>query len=262
MADQNKTELTLRITESACLWLKEIGCKPVETEVWVADRWIADVAAGWIPTQTEAHKSKLLPSKPGWNRREARDAWEVLYDALPRLITVVLEVKSSVGDFRGDRKWTVPSPSDMRVLSMPLGMVAESEWPAGWWILVHSPETGKLLKVARRAPLTPTDDSSRAWIIHQIGCRIHNRTEYQRFQDLQRSHRSGQNDYTNRLRLSNAVRAVVAVVNGEGGNVEECMERHFNYEFKKLPENIVILIKGMYGVARANPIAGANKIGW
>lgn len=257
MPDQNKSELTLRVTEAACLWLREIGCKPIETEVWVGDGWIADVAAGWIPTETEAHKSKLLPSKPAWNRREAREAWDGLYDALPRLITIVHEVKTSVGDFRGDRKWAAKSPCDMRVLSMPVGMVPESEWPSGWWVLLHSAEDGALVKVSRRAPLTETDDFSRAWIVHQIGCRIHNRTEYQRFQELQRSHRSGQNDYTNRLRINNAVRAVIAVVNGEKTCVEECLEYHLGHR-AKVPAGITKQIKSLYAIRKADPISKGN----
>jgi len=56
VTDQNKTELTRKVTAGAATWLTNLGAKPVETEVHVRQGWIADLAAVWCPTRTEAQK--------------------------------------------------------------------------------------------------------------------------------------------------------------------------------------------------------------
>lgn len=100
MADRNKTELTLRVTEAAALWLSGIGCKGCEAEVMVAPGWLADLAAFWSPTRTEAVKQKLIPRCPPWRigveNAEARKQWDDKFMAMPPYISITCEVKTSL----------------------------------------------------------------------------------------------------------------------------------------------------------------------
>jgi hypothetical protein len=50
MKDLNKSKLTENVTEAVIVWLKEKGLKPVQTEVRIANGWVADIASILRPT--------------------------------------------------------------------------------------------------------------------------------------------------------------------------------------------------------------------
>ncbi len=50
MKDLNKSKLTENVTEAVIVWLKEKGFKPVQTEVRIANGWVADIASILRPT--------------------------------------------------------------------------------------------------------------------------------------------------------------------------------------------------------------------
>ncbi len=216
MADLNKTELTLRVTEAAALWLVGIGCKGCETEVMVSPGWLADLAAIWSPTRTEAQKQKIIPPQPSWRGRTPTQykAWDQTYLDLPSHITIACEVKTSIADFRKDEKWDKESPADIRILFMPSRMVPKAEWPKVWWVVLHH-DGGGHVAIAQRAPMTPVSDAQRMWIACALANRRFNRTNYSMWRDLARTHRNRQNDEVNRQRFDAAVSQVIDYLEGK-----------------------------------------------
>ena len=105
--DQNKTELTKQITAATCFWLDERGCKPVETEVSVACGWIADIASVICPSNTELQELKQSAVLEVEQTSRAGSV-EAEVAAMACMMTVIVEVKTSRGDFLGDKKWNAP----------------------------------------------------------------------------------------------------------------------------------------------------------
>lgn len=235
MADANKTELTLRTTEAAANWLTGIGAKAIETEVWVEGDWIADLAAFWCPTRTEAQRSHLLRYCPkdrsfydGISKvyrkdphyEEAYGAWEAEYVPVARQLTIVHEVKTSRGDFKGDNKWTRPAVADLMVLSYVKGIVKPEELPGGWWHLEHN-ETGKLLRASKCPVVHDVGDAQRLAVVSAIAERRHNRTQYAWQKDLQQTHRNAENERISCSRLSDCARVCLDILDGK--SVEEAL---------------------------------------
>lgn len=254
MSDANKSTLTKHITAAAASWLDGIGAKPVETEVFITRGWVADLAALWCPTRTEAIKTKILPRKPTWGGdpdwHEKLNAWEERYRGLPRIITIVHEVKVSLNDFKRDAKWVREPVSDMKVLSIPKGLVQEEDWPEGWWILEHSRKSGKVLRIRRVTQFFPIDDSARLGIAHAIAVRRDNVTRYERYRSLMKGRREQDNERINRRRYSSIASFALAVARAEHPSVEECFKWHIGSR-KKLPKYIEEKYQALYGVMKA-----------
>jgi len=142
MPDANKTDLTRQITAAAAIWLNERGFKPIETEVSVADKWVADLASIGYLTRTEAQRLKLIHRKPAWKQRQgrAREEWEHEYLALPAPLTAVVEVKISLSDLGKDTKWIRAAPARLLYLAVPQTLidrlVAEPNIDDRWGLLV------------------------------------------------------------------------------------------------------------------------------
>src|ERR1039458_5691991 len=103
--DRNKTKLTHDVTNAAHFYLDERGFKPLETEVAVTNRWVADLCGVTSPTQTELIKLGLLSRSPTWKApRWKRDAWYKMLMALLDIMTCLVEVKTSRSDFNHDKK--------------------------------------------------------------------------------------------------------------------------------------------------------------
>lgn len=140
--DRNKSALTHVATSTAAAWLDGLGCKPVETEVPLGDGWVADLAAFWCPTFTEAKRSRLLRALPvpdgvASMSREHFTRWCRRYGGR---ITVAIEVKVSRSDFTADigrkyGRWDVParlSPvAHALVVAAPRGVVGDNEIDCG-----------------------------------------------------------------------------------------------------------------------------------
>jgi len=269
MADLNKTEITLRITEAAATWLKGLGAKPVEVEVPIAVGWVADLAGVWRPTATEAIKAKLIEPKPRcpdwqgrtqnviriWQNKVAK--WDQIFDRLPDPILIGHEVKISQADFRKDlrRKFVTKGnrtgPVHMRCLSVLRGKVRPEQYPDGWWVLEHGP-SGRVVKIAQRGRFLKVEKSKQIIVLTSLSEKIWNREENKFWRDINRSHRDGQNKRISLLRVNRVVDAVLAVARGDENSIEKCLLKHLNQKtvdalsaekLKQLDELYTILIE-------------------
>lgn len=255
MADMNKTETTLRITEAASRWLMRIGAKPIETEVPISKGWTSDIAAAWRPTPTEAINEKLIPKKPRYNCGNVKEwrgriaDWTALYEALPNPIIIAHEVKATRSDFRYDKKWKMNPPVHMRVLSFNSGIIHDAnEYPRGWWILKHA-STGKLMKVIQRGRLYAVAFKQSLEVMTNIGERIFNRKHNRFWRDLKQSHRDGENQRTNRHRLVSLANAVFDLLHGKYPTPAECLKHHLpRKDIENLPKWVLDRLHSIYGL--------------
>lgn len=245
--DLNKTDITKDVTEAAVNWLDCHGFKPVETEVRVADGWIADLAGVIEPTQTELQDLRLIRRKPRWKatNQAERDKWYAEADELQSLMTVIVEVKTSVSDFRGDRKWTLEAPANLAYLAIPADMASVSDElrPRGWGVLEYA--GGSIRCTAVPVVKGSTIEQQRD-LIHQVAVRRDHSTRYERLRVLAKEQRSHQNEYTNTHRLSQVLNAMLAVTEGQHANAKECLER---YGIKSLPFYTLQAVEKLYGIA-------------
>lgn len=141
--DRNKSDRTHRATAVAATWLDGIGCKPVETEVYVDQGWIADLAAFWSPTRTEMKRVKLHKMIAEWEGPDAiGDPFDYLAGRMATRLTVVAEVKVDAADFKRDigRKYcmdnrmpTMRAPAHLLLLVGPKSAIgARAPWDWGW----------------------------------------------------------------------------------------------------------------------------------
>ncbi len=256
-ADRNKTELTLRVTESASAWLSGLGAKCVETEVFVGPKWLADLAAFWSPTPTEATNAKLIPPRIRYPYGESPEKMErykshekartAAFGALPDRITIVHEVKTSRADFANDKKWKRERVADMQVLSYTSGTVGMGELPNGWWALEHSAESGALLKVQHREPIHDTSLDQRLMVIANIAERRHNRTANQYLSDLQKSWCKEAAARRIDGRLGSCIRLVLEIAHGQTESVESSLRGRFEH---KISEHLLSELKKLHGVLK------------
>lgn len=254
-ADRNKTDLTLGVVEAASAWLSNIGAKCLETEVAVGPKWIADVAAFWSPTPTEAINAKLIPRKPRGSyygmrlpmtaaEQEYAD-WREKLASLPQRITIALEVKTSRSDFQRDKKFTRIPVADMQVLAYTKGILDIGEVPPHWWLLEHSARDGSLLSVARRAPVVGTSVEQRLVVIANIAERRHNRTANAFFAALNKRRAVDYANYKAETRLSRCMRTVLAIARGEKA-VSDALSWHFSGR-DKMPQHLVDELTSLHG---------------
>ncbi len=223
--DQNKTEITKLITAATCFWLDERGCKPVETEVSVAFGWIADIASVISPSNTELQELKLIRRAPKWSKRSEREAWESEVLAMVRMMTVIVEVKTSRSDFLGDKKWTSPPIADLNWISAPSGLIGESERPSGWGILEYSESRDCMVTRCIPHIMTTTMEQQRN-LIHAVATRRDNQSRYEHIRRISRAHRSEGNERISVARVRDAMRAALSIAHGEHGSVEGALDAH------------------------------------
>lgn len=222
MADCNKTDLTRQITDAASRWLDEKGFKPVETEVYAARGWIADLAAVGSLTRTEAVKLKVIPKAPKHSTdwRERQNAWEAMYQSLPRLVSTIVEVKVSKSDFTGDRKWGREPVANLMYVAMPPGLRERVDVPPPWGILQ---QVGDQVRCMRPAILTPVPVEQTLWVTHSIAVRRDHFTRYARFREFDRQARQQRGEETTVARVSTICRAVLGLATGRYRTVDEAL---------------------------------------
>ncbi len=259
-ADRNKTNLTLSVTESAAGWLREIGAKAIETEVYIEQGWVADLSAFWVPTQTEAIKSKIVPKKPkfscfGVTEKEMDEdhknwmEWKLLYNGLPEFITIAHEVKTSRSDFIKDIKFQKQPVANIQILSYTPGVLNDvSEIPDGWWGIEHD-ANGIFKKIRKRYNLHKISNDRCLSLIASLADRLHNRNANEFFNNLNKRHSIEQKENNAHYRISSCIRAVLSVAKGNHNNAKECIQYYFN---KKLPEYIIKELEKIYGVLKNN----------
>ena len=242
LADRNKTALTHIVTQAARQWLENHGFKPVESEVYMPPAsveekgWIADLAAVIAPTQTELIEMKMIPRPPRWKYKgdnthyePQRYAWEKLYKPLDRLMTCLVEVKTSRPDFRGDRKWKMTPPTDLAYLATPPGIVSREEWPEGWGILELRGQVVAQLRVPTARMATPEQHFS---VVYQLAICCDHRTRRADMREQQKQFALHDAQRISVDRIDNIIRAVHDIAAGKlswGGplnSVEEALKSH------------------------------------
>jgi hypothetical protein len=255
MKDRNKTTLTHEVTTAITAWLDDRGFKPIETEVPICSGWCADLAGVITPTQTEQISLGLLPRYPSYNlSKETRLAWhakhpnwDALHRSLSRVMTCLVEVKTTRGDYRGDHKWTLPQPTDLAYVVFPRDLVRPEEWPAGWGILEYHEGAIKRLRVP--TPFSITDSQQRD-VILSIAIRRDHHTRYARFRESQKETRLAAVTEISMDRIRDVAHAVLCVARGEHGNLEEClMYTRLRHHMNTMPEWVLEPLRELYGIA-------------
>jgi hypothetical protein len=211
MSDANKTDATRSLTKLVAAWCDERGWKPIETEVSVGPAWVADLAGVCDPTQTEAIAMKLIKRKPP--RREDWGAWRQTLMDLPSPMTAVVEVKTTVQDFRRDDKFRRPFlPGHLNYLAMPSRMIDCNEVDGRWGILVTH---GDGVRCVCAPKIQNVPEAQVLNVVYQTAIRRDHFTRYARFREFDRQTRNTDNERVNRTRVSDAVRMVEAIASGD-----------------------------------------------
>lgn len=250
--DRNKTLTTRQITAGVVTWMDEHGFKPLETEVAVEEfGWTSDVAGLIDCTESEAIQLHLAPRKPSYRvpnekYREKREAFERAYKGLPCPLTALVEVKTAVGDLRGDSKWVRAAPTDLCYVALPphLLSTALAIVPATWGVLMVS---GGGVKVHRYASLqSGITLEKRFRVAYNVAVRRDHRTRYKALRESLKAARVVHNRET--LTPDRWNRIVLAVLDiCEGGSyfrkemsVEQILAWH---RIGKLPPSLIERLK-------------------
>jgi hypothetical protein len=223
MEDRNKTYLTHKITKATGLWLHEMGFKPVETEVFLQNKWIADLAGAIEPTRTELINLKLMKRSPNYSSTKMSEEsframyaeWYSTFNAFPKIMTVLVEVKTARNDFIKDSKWNRVSPTNLQYLAIPKGIIAESEYPKDWGIILFSEDGEEIEKV-----ITPTlhfmiKSEQQIRTLYQIGIRRDHRTRYAIDREMKKSVRIEEIETKSITRIQTAIHFVLHIVSGK-----------------------------------------------
>lgn len=236
--DRSKTELTQNITRNVSLWLDGKGFKPVETEVYVGDRWIADVAGVGLPTQTEMIDLKLIKRAPRY-RSEADqpkfEEWRAAMAAIPGRLMALVEVKTSWGDYRGDRKWTAERPAHLCYVAIPEGMVHPDDWPAGWGVILFSQEGTTIRKVHPPEIASVAVEQQLNFLTNLAVARDHV-TRHARIREFQKTIRISDGERKVVARVASAISAVRDIMKGK--SIEQALEYH-GIKIKTLPAYVM-----------------------
>lgn len=261
--DRNKTDLTHRVTSSVMRYLDEQGFKPVETEVPVADRWIADIAGVIVPTRTEAQQMKLVRRQPRYDYRKYKDAiylaaykreseaWESLYHVLPNPMTALVEVKTSRADFSKDKKWVRVAPVNLCYLAVPQNLIRPDEYPRGWSVLTVN-EDGAV-RAVQRGKIFDVSVEQQMQTVLSIAVRRDHHTRYARLREDSKAQRLEQNERENLLRLNKAIRLIVWIRKG-GLDEDDTLERLLSMGgVKRLPEHTMKELRAMWAIDKPSP---------
>jgi hypothetical protein len=143
---------------------------------------------------------------------------------IPELLTVLLEIKISRSDFSQDHKWDKPSPTNLKYLAIPSGMLKKEEYPHGWFVLECN-KNGGVRKCVQVGDLSHIEAEKQMWTLYSIAQRRHYRTEYAWHRDLQKQAREYDAERKSITRMANAVRAVLSIAKGVR-NTEDSLRWH------------------------------------
>jgi len=282
--DRNKSPLTHKITSGAQIYLKERGFKPIETEVYLEQYWLADIAAVVTPTNTELQKMRLIKTKPPYpyssfdlmkkygfaTYQELHDSpqykeiiqkhdiklseWNKTIDGFPSLMTSLVEVKISKSDFVKDNKWARPSPVNLRYLAIPCGLLKRSEFPPDWFILEFD-ASGRCVRLAQTGKLEQVNAEKQMWNIHQIAVRRANRTENTWSAKIAKAFNAQQTTRKQSYRISNILHAFMTIIKG-GDSYHQTVDDVFK-SYGINPDKISIFYKNdlqkLWGLLKSSP---------
>jgi hypothetical protein len=251
IADRNKTALTHAVTNACCAWLCAHGFKPVELEVPTASRWIADLGAMILPTQTELIRLKLLRSAPKWHldTTEAYSSWRHTRDGLLRYMCCIVEVKTTRSDFQKDHKWKKSIPTDLAYLAIPKGLLTEAEWPADWGILEWSESHG--LRCRRVPTLNYQTATAQRDFVCALAMRQFNHVNFEAERDRAKQERLHRACELPVARTFDALRAVLTIAKGQyyrqlsAEDSVQCILQ--NYNIKNMPESLIAELVELWG---------------
>ncbi len=225
--DDNKTALTHRVTATAAAYLDSIGCKPIESEVGVARRWVADLATFVYPTFTEWKKAKLNKRfaddayiKTGWHdSAKASKDYSTYFTKFGYLLTVLVEVKTTIADFRKDikRKFECdPLPAHLCYVAGPVILKDEIKTiPNGWGYIITTKDGRRVHRV--RAPrVNPQNPGDISDYIAAIAIRRDHRSRYGAMRAVMKSWRAKEAHDIKELKINGAIRAFIHYFNGTG----------------------------------------------
>lgn len=137
MLDRNKTARTHRITADAIAYMDGHGFKPIETEVPVAQGWVADIASFACLSNTEKTNMGLIDKKVWPSGRKGIDQEAGMYFDFKYgpYVTMIIEVKISVKDFKKDLGYKFNGkvfPAQICAIAFPDGMLELKDIPDGW----------------------------------------------------------------------------------------------------------------------------------
>lgn len=225
--DDNKTALTHRVTATAAAYLDSIGCKPIESEVGVSRGWVADLATFVYPTFTEWKKAKLNKRfaedeyiKTGWyDSNKANKDYSTYFTKYGYLLTVLVEVKTALPDFRQDmsRKFLAdPLPAHLCYVAAPVILKNQiDKIPNGWGYIITTKDGRRVHRV--RAPrVNPQNPGDISDYIAAIAIRRDHRSRYTAMRSMMKSWRAKDSHDKKELKLNGALRALCQYFLGIG----------------------------------------------
>lgn len=253
--DRNKTVITRTVTSAAVRYLEWRGCKPLETEVPICEGWVADVAGVLDPTITELVALKFIRPRPKWNFANPLDPrrddngyreWGKIAKKAQRLMTVLVEVKTSRGDFRGDEKWSRPLPVDIAYLAVPedLGLRVD-EIPSSWGLLEYNAVTD-CVRLGHPPVIQNVSIEKQLDVVFQIALRRDHYTRHERMREFRRGIAITRNAEVSRTRILDAMRAMISIVEGKHGSVDGALEWH---GIKRIPDHDRIQLEKLWARA-------------
>lgn len=245
MNDENKTPLTHRVTAVAAAYLDGGGFKPVETEVDVAPHWIADIASFVYPSMTEAKNLKLI------SRVKHSDADQLYGELRYRYnfpLTAVVEVKTSVGDYKKDLSTKFDGrifPAHLCYLAYPHGMIDKEAIPEGWIGLettgegdrVRKVHTGKAWHLHHQKPGDVTD------LIARVAIRRDHRTRYAAIKAFVKAHKSERAAIDRQSKTAHILETLISWLKNEGFYKDYMLEELFASHRFKVPKYLETHIK-------------------
>jgi hypothetical protein len=237
MNDANKTALTHRVTAVAAAYLDGLGCKPVETEVEIRPGWIADVASYWYPSRTEAKRLHLHNRIRGRLFDEDKDDAALalrVYGHGP--FTVAVEVKTTIGDFRSDRKWTQRPPAHVCIVAYPAKMLSQADLPDGWHGLETSPNGDKLRRIVR--PLSPVNSQHPGPVLDfvaQVGIRRDHRTRQPALRAFWKALNAKDRERKRRYSVGRLLDSLASYIQGQDGCAESMDELLADWRVQRIP---------------------------
>ena len=261
--DRNKTLTTRKITAAVVTWLDNHGFKPVEAEVTVAAGWKSDIAGLIDFTEGEAIALHLAPRKPTWKTsnekyRAMREAFEKAYKLLPSPTTLLVEVKTSISDLKGDSKWQRQSPTDLRYVAVPPELLSRATEivPELWGILMVTTQGVCVKRWAKlEAGITL---EHRFMVTYNVALRRDHRTRHAALRETMKAARATRNrEVLTPDRWSCVARAVLDVCDGgrdllrRNDSVEAVLAYH---RVGKLPEWLIVRLRELWDIKHSGVV--------
>jgi len=176
---------------------------------------------------------KFIKRRPKWDKEnEYRDWWEAAKKA-QKLMTVLVEVKASCGDFRSDKKWSLPVPVNVAYVAIPNDLdIRLEEIPAAWGVLEYG-AVADGVRLGRLPVIQNVTTEQQLEVVFQIAVRRDHHTRYARIREFRRGVVIQQNAYISRTRTLDAMRAMTSIVEGKHGSVDGALQWH---GIKRLPD--------------------------